>query len=170
MSLPSVVAVSSSSPEETRELGVRIGRRLRAGDLILLHADLGGGKTTLAQGIAMGLGVPGPVQSPTFTLAAEYDGIDAAGRPVKLYHLDLYRLTSTDELDTFGFDDYLAASDGVTIVEWPERAGALLFGPYLLIRLEITGVDQRRLTFQPVPNDGPYTEWLADLRRDLDPA
>lgn len=166
MSQPAVVVVVSHSPDETREWGVRLGRRACVGDLILLHGDLGAGKTTLTQGIAEGLGVAGPVQSPTFTLVAEYEGASTTGAPLKLYHLDLYRLESADELESFGFEEYLAPRDGATVIEWPERAGDVLSGPYLLIRLEPTGVDQRRITFESIPADGPYAEWLKGLHED----
>jgi tRNA threonylcarbamoyladenosine biosynthesis protein TsaE len=135
------------------ELGVRLGRRLRRGDVVLLHGDLGAGKTTLAQGIARGLGVAGPVQSPTFTLVAEYDARLADGTPARLYHLDLYRLTDPEELDTFGYESYLAPADGVTLVEWPERAADRLPDAYLLISIMHDG-PARRLRFQRVePNE-----------------
>lgn len=166
MSDPAVVVIVSHAADETRAWGARIGRRAGAGDLILLHGDLGAGKTTLTQGIAEGLGIKGPVQSPTFTLVAEYDGRDATGKPLRLYHLDLYRLTSVDDLETFGFDEYLAPPDGVAVVEWPERAGGLIQAPYLLVRLETSDVDQRRLTFEAVPVDGRYAAWLAILQAD----
>jgi len=138
------LVVVTGGAEGTRQLGARLAGHLRRGDVLLLHGDLGAGKTTLAQGIARGLGVEGAVQSPTFTLVAEHEGRDAAGAPLRLYHLDLYRLTE-DELDSFGFDDYLAPVDGVTLIEWPERAGHRLPAHALLVRLEPAGADRRRI-------------------------
>ena len=155
--------LNSQSTNSTREIGAYLGRLARPGDLILLHGDLGAGKTTLAQGIAQGLGVADYVQSPTFTLAAEHEGRTADGKSVFLYHLDLYRLSGGDDLDSFGFEDYLTPADGVTLIEWPERATDRLPGAYLLVRLEATGADQRRLTVEAIPPDGPYAARVAGL-------
>ena len=157
----------SSSAEQTREIGAPIGRRLRAGDLVLLHGDLGAGKTTLAQGIARGLGVADYVQSPTFTLVNEHEGRTADGWPIVLYHLDLYRLAGDEDLDSFGFDDYLTPVDGVSLIEWPERAATHLSDSYLLVRLEVLGEGKRRLLIEPVPAGAGYAAWLRDLRREL---
>ena len=145
--------------EATRAIGARLGRLARAGDLILLHGDLGAGKTTLTQGIARGLGIAEPVQSPTFTLVAEHNG-----RALRLYRLDLYRLSGEADLDSFGFEDYLAPPDGVAVVEWPERAAGRLPDEYLLVRLEPHGEGRRRITVRAVPDDGPYARWLDALR------
>jgi tRNA threonylcarbamoyladenosine biosynthesis protein TsaE len=161
------VELVSISAEQTREIGDRIGRRVRVGDLILLHGDLGAGKTTLAQGIARGLGVEGYVQSPTFSLVSELVGRTADGEPVRLYHLDLYRLTGDEDLDSFGFDDYLEPADGVSLIEWPERAAARLPDAYLLVRLEHSGEDTRRLLIEPVPAAGGHAAWLGELRTEL---
>jgi tRNA threonylcarbamoyladenosine biosynthesis protein TsaE len=169
---PSLDLVSNSA-DQTREIGARLGRRLRTGDLVLLHGDLGAGKTTLAQGIARGLGVAGPIQSPTFTLVNEYqrridrDSDSSGGEPVRLYHLDLYRLAGDADLDSFGFDDYLAPTDGVSLIEWPERAATRLPDSYLLVRLEHLGDGKRRLVIEPVPASASYAGWMTDLRREL---
>ena len=161
------IELVSNGAESTRGIGASLGRVARPGDLILLHGDLGAGKTTLAQGIARGLGVTDYVQSPTFTLVAEHEGRTALGQPVLLYHLDLYRLAGDDELDSFGFEDYLSPVDGVSVVEWPERAAKRIPSEYLLVRLENLGVDQRRLLIEAVPTDGPYAERVTALHRDL---
>ncbi len=165
---PAGIDLISSGAEQTRAIGERLGRRLGAGDLVLLHGDLGAGKTTLAQGIARGLGVAEPVQSPTFTLVNELDGRTPDGRPIRLYHLDLYRLAGDDaELDSFGFDDYLAPPDGVALVEWPERATGRLPDCYLLVRLESLGEGRRRLAIESIPPAGRYAARLGELRREL---
>ena len=158
------ISVTSRDGRETQAFGERLGRLGEAGAVILLHGDLGAGKTTLTQGIAAGLGITEPVQSPTFTLVAEHDGHDRAGAPLRLYHLDLYRLTDPGELDSFGFEEYLAPREGLTVIEWPERAGSHLPASYLLVRLETTGDDQRQITVDAVPDDGPYAAWVAALR------
>ncbi len=165
---PTGIDLISTSAEQTRAIGARMGRRLRPGDLVLLHGDLGAGKTTLAQGIARGLEVAEPVQSPTFTLVNEHEGRTPDERPIRLYHLDLYRLAGDDaELDSFGFDDYLAPPDGVALVEWPERAAARLPEIYLLVRLEAMGEGKRRLKIGSIPPAGRYAAWLGELRQEL---
>ncbi len=165
---PAGIDLISTSAEQTRAIGERLGRRLRPEDLVLLHGDLGAGKTTLVQGIARGLGVAEPVQSPTFTLVNEHDGRTPDERPIRLYHLDLYRLVGDDtELDSFGFDDFLAPADGVGLVEWPERAAARLPESYLLVRLDTLGEGKRRLVIASVPPAAHYAAWLGELRREL---
>lgn len=99
--------------EEMREIGVRIGRQLRAGDLLILTGDLGAGKTTLTQGIAEGLGVRGPITSPTFVLARVHPSL-VSGPP--LVHVDAYRLGSLEELDDLDLDTDV--DQAVTVVEW----------------------------------------------------
>src|SRR6266700_3811096 len=124
--------------EETRAVGEALGRHLEPGDVVCLAGPLGAGKTTLAQGIARGLGVDEIVNSPTFTLVQEY-----AGR-LPVYHLDVYRLSSPEEAADVALDEMLAAG-GVVMIEWPERIAPLLPADRLEIRLEPHG-DARRLT------------------------
>ncbi|MBA2518114.1 MAG: tRNA (adenosine(37)-N6)-threonylcarbamoyltransferase complex ATPase subunit type 1 TsaE [Chloroflexia bacterium] len=149
-----------ASHDDTVRLGIELGRRLVPGDLVLLHGDLGSGKTTLAQGMLAGLGVTGPVPSPTFTLINEYD-VNAAsgGDRWRLYHLDLYRLRD-DELDGIGFDDYLAPADGISLIEWPERAGSRLDTDYLLIEITATGNQQRNIRVSRAPTGTARFGWL----------
>src|SRR5271170_3707770 len=106
----------SHSPAETESLGVRFGRAAARGLVIALNGDLGAGKTQWVRGFARGLGIPARVHSPTFTLVNEYGG----GR-LKLFHLDLYRLNTPDQLISAGIDEYLSP-DGVAVIEWAERA------------------------------------------------
>lgn len=113
----SVVRVRSASLAATHRLGQALGKLLLAGDVILLEGALGAGKTALTQGIGVGLGVAGVINSPTFTILKEY-----AGR-LPLYHFDLYRIDDPDEVYTLGFEDYFAG-DGVCVVEWAERGVA----------------------------------------------
>ncbi len=107
--------------DDTRSLGIMLGRMSRPGDVILLSGQLGAGKTTLAQFIAIGLEVPPEyyVTSPSFALMHEYPG------RIPLYHIDCYRLTGEDEVEESGLMDYIVA-DGLTVVEWPDRLGALV--------------------------------------------
>src|SRR5215207_7484890 len=125
----------SSSAAETAEIGKALANCLRDGDVVLLHGDLGAGKTTLAKGIASALGIEDVVSSPSFSLVNEYDTRHASAVS-RLYHLDLYRLRSEGDLATIGFEDLVAPADGVTLVEWPERAASALPERFLLIEIE----------------------------------
>src|SRR6188508_852380 len=93
--------LTADTAEETRTIGTELSGRLRGGDVVLLRGDLGAGKTTMTQGIARGLGVEGAVQSPTFTLVAEYDA-PHLGPDSQLIHIDLYRLEGAADLDSVG--------------------------------------------------------------------
>jgi tRNA threonylcarbamoyladenosine biosynthesis protein TsaE len=117
------------------EYGRALGATLTRGDVVLLHGDLGAGKTTLTQGIAQALGVEEAIQSPTFSLVAEHDGRDKEGRPLRLFHLDLYRLEVADDLEGIGYSQYLAPEEGVTVIEWPERAESWLPDRFWLLEI-----------------------------------
>jgi tRNA threonylcarbamoyladenosine biosynthesis protein TsaE len=120
--------VVSRSVEETRALGEELGRDvLRAGDVVVLTGELGTGKTALAQGVGRGLGVDGPVVSPTFTLIREYEG------RVPLCHVDVYRLERVQELHDLGLEERL--DDSVTLIEWGEVAGSALPQDRLEVRI-----------------------------------
>lgn len=124
--------------EATATLGRRLGRIARPRDVILLHGDLGVGKTTLTQAIATGLGVPADqyVSSPSFALMHEY-----AGR-LPLFHLDCYRLSGEDDVEGAGLADYIGTS-GLTVVEWPSRLGSLRPKERLDITLEASDENVR---------------------------
>jgi tRNA threonylcarbamoyladenosine biosynthesis protein TsaE len=131
------LTVHSHSEEETRQIGIRLGKQVRAGDLIGLYGELGSGKTCLVRGLAEGLGVsPQKVRSPTFTLVNEYSG----GR-LPLYHMDLYRLVPS-AVDRMALRDYLYG-DGVCVVEWFERLGEE--APHLEIEFTFVGENERTL-------------------------
>ena len=121
----------TDSAEETRALAARLGHLLRPGDVLCLIGDLGTGKTTFTQGLALGLGLPPeePVNSPTFTLVAEHPG----GR-LPLYHFDVYRLPDSSALTDLAFDEYLEAG-GVVVIEWADRITDALPAERLDIRL-----------------------------------
>ncbi len=133
-----------------RALGRGLAGELRAGDFVLLHGDLGAGKTTLAQGIAEALGVAGVTQSPTFTLVTEHPATLATGDDVTLYHLDLYRLDDPEELGDIGWDELIAPTGAVTVVEWPERAGEWLPERYTLVSIAYIDPDTRDVTIRQV--------------------
>jgi tRNA threonylcarbamoyladenosine biosynthesis protein TsaE len=133
--------ITTTSAEETTALGERLGRLLSPGDVIALFGDLGAGKTTLTRGIAIGLGLAADIHSPTFTLIHEHPGA------VPLYHVDLYRLTTEEEVETLGLDEYIY-SDGVTIIEWADRMKSTLPKDRLDITLRMQGDTERELTFE----------------------
>jgi tRNA threonylcarbamoyladenosine biosynthesis protein TsaE len=157
------IEVETRSADETRAVGEQLAAVLRAGDVVLLQGDLGAGKTTLTQGVAKGLGIADYVQSPTFILVAEYDGRAADGTPLRLYHLDLYRLEGLSDLESIGFEDYLVPVDGVSVVEWPERASDELPEEYLLVLLDALDGERRRISFRPVPGDGRLASRVVTL-------
>ncbi len=130
-------AIDSPTPGATRAFGARIGRRLRAGDVVLLSGELGAGKTVLAQGIGRGLGVRDPIKSSSFVIINEY-----AGR-LRLYHADLYRLEDPEQVAELALGE--VAADGVLVIEWPERAPEELPPEHLLVHLEYGPGRGRRL-------------------------
>ena len=114
--------IRSDSPEKTFRIGQSLAAELRFGQVVALSGQLGAGKTVLAHGIAYGLGIREPVTSPTFTVVQEYRIDDEHW----LFHLDMYRIGNEEEALAFGIDDYLFCSDGITLIEWPERIEKLL--------------------------------------------
>lgn len=113
---------TTHSAAETEALGERLATRLTGGEVIAYTGDLGAGKTAFTRGLARGLGITDRVTSPTFTIVNEYEG----GR-LPLFHFDMYRLSSSDELYDIGWEDYLARG-GVCAVEWSENAPEALEG------------------------------------------
>ena len=131
----------TNSPEETEALGSRLGRQLKPGTVVAFTGDLGAGKTAFTRGLARGLGIGQQVTSPTFTIVNEYEG----GR-LPLFHFDMYRLGSSEELFDIGWEDYLARG-GVCAVEWSENvADALEDGAIQVDIRRGEGDTQRRIS------------------------
>ena len=120
----------SHSDRETERIGYALGKELRKGDVVSLRGSLGAGKTVLAKGIARALGITESIVSPTFTLVQEYDGA------MKLYHLDLYRLSGEDEFESMGGEEFLYP-DGVTLIEWSEKIDDMLPDSTIFIEISI---------------------------------
>ena len=139
----------TNSPEETEELGERLGRALSPGDVVAFTGDLGAGKTAFTRGIARGLGIGDRVTSPTFAIVNEYEG----GR-LPLFHFDMYRLTSSDELFDIGWEDYLARG-GVCAVEWSENVTEAMEDA-VSVTIDVLGENTRRITISG-------GDFLADL-------
>ena len=132
----------SHSPEETEHIGEMLGRRLRPGTVVAYRGGLGMGKTAFTRGLARGLGCAGRVTSPTFTIVNEYDGA------TPLFHFDMYRLGSSDELFDIGWEDYLARG-GVCAVEWSENVeDALRDAIHITIEKDPLEPDTRRITIE----------------------
>ncbi|MDD4956448.1 MAG: tRNA (adenosine(37)-N6)-threonylcarbamoyltransferase complex ATPase subunit type 1 TsaE [Candidatus Omnitrophica bacterium] len=133
----------TQTPEDTIELGSRIGSVLEKGDFIALTGELGAGKTMFVKGLAKGLGVDGYVyvNSPTFVIMKEYYGRTA------LYHFDVYRLEEDALVDTLDYESYFYG-DGITVVEWADKIPGLLPEDRLEILIEHAGTEGRRFTFK----------------------
>ena len=137
------------SPEETEAVGAALAKILIPGTVIAYEGDLGAGKTAFTRGLARGLGYREPVTSPTYTIVNEYLG----GR-LPLFHFDMYRLASAEDLWDIGWDDYLDRN-GVCAVEWSENVQQAMEGA-VRIRIEKLGEDSRRILIEG-------GEKLADL-------
>jgi tRNA threonylcarbamoyladenosine biosynthesis protein TsaE len=124
-------------------LGAEWGRAARPGQVLALTGELGAGKTRWVRGLARGLGISARVHSPTFTLVNEYGG----GR-LTLYHLDLYRLETPEQILSAGVEDFLD-TQGITVIEWAERAVGMSWRPSALVtvKFEITGDTERRIIY-----------------------
>lgn len=148
--------VKSHSPEQTRELGVRLGKSLQTGDMLCLQGELGAGKTTFVQGVAQGWGSLDSVSSPTFILVNVYRRADGS----QLFHMDAYRLDSTGEAEELDLDSMLA--EGALIVEWPERMQSLIPDERLWVEFTQSGEEEREMKFNA---RGKRYEALLDLIR-----
>ncbi len=137
------MVIESNSPEETFRVGKELGERAYAGQVFTLTGDLGVGKTVFTQGLAKGLGIDEPVNSPTFTIVQEYDG----GR-LPFYHFDVYRIGDIEEMEEVGFDDYVMG-EGVSLIEWADLIREILPDKRTEILIEKNlecGFDYRRIT------------------------
>ena len=137
------MTVITKSPEQTELLGKKLAELLRPGDVIAYYGELGAGKTAFTRGLAAGLGIREAVTSPTYTIVNEY----LSGR-MPLFHFDMYRLSSSDELFDIGWEDYLARG-GVCAVEWSENvADALTDAISITIEKDPAQLDWRKITIE----------------------
>jgi tRNA threonylcarbamoyladenosine biosynthesis protein TsaE len=155
--------VKLSTVAQTRAFGDRLGRLLRAGDLLVLTGPLGAGKTALTQGIGVGLGVLGDVTSPTFVIARVHRPDPARGGGVALVHADAYRLGDAvdprAEID--GLDLDASVDDAVTVVEWGEGMVEQLVDAHLLVRIDRRDDDTR--VIELLPTGGDWADRIAAL-------
>ncbi len=153
----------SQSEAETIAFGRRLGALLRSGDLVLLFAPFGAGKTHLTKGIGAAFGVDADdVNSPSFVLINEYEA-DRAHRRIPIFHVDLYRIETPEELATVGLDDVFAG-DGLAVIEWAERAAGWLPHEHLAIFMQHIGATERLIRL--VPHGAHYEQIVAALRAD----
>ena len=131
----------TNCPSETEAVGEALGKVLTPGTVIAYRGDLGAGKTAFTRGLARGLGSAEPVTSPTYTIVNEY----TSGR-IPLFHFDMYRLRSSDDLFDIGWDDYLERG-GICAVEWSENVADAMEDA-LVVTIEKTGDEQRRITLE----------------------
>lgn len=135
------------SPEETRQLGETLGQKALSGEVYTLTGDLGVGKTIFTQGIAAGLGITEPVNSPTFTIVQVYD----SGR-IPFYHFDVYRIGDIEEMDEIGYEEYIYG-DGLSMIEWANLIAEILPPKRKDIVIEKDlekGFDYRKITITEV--------------------
>jgi len=152
-------SVITASPEQTWRIGELLGARLGPGDTVCLYGDLGAGKTSFSYGVALGLEVKEQyITSPTFAFVNEYTG------RVPFYHIDLYRLTDPDELENIGFEEYID-SDGVTVIEWADRAEDEL--PPERLSVYFTYVDDKSREIGFLAEGERYEKLLDELQRNV---
>ncbi len=132
------MTIISNSEAETEAAGAQFAQTLRDGAVVALYGGLGAGKTAFVRGMARGLGIDAPVSSPTFTIVNEYPGTH------ELFHFDMYRLESAEELFDIGWEDYLSRG-GICAVEWSEKVSDAFEGDEIAVRIEKTGEDRRTI-------------------------
>jgi len=155
--------IITHSPTQTFRVGERLGRLLQSGDVVCLQGELGSGKTCLTQGIGAGLNMPGPISSPTFVFINEYQPRQPGPY---LYHIDLYRIEDPIEAVALGLEDYIYG-DGITVIEWAERAKDILPAERLWVTLTFLNHNKRNLRFEATGER--YLRVLGSLRAELYP-
>lgn len=131
----------TNSPKETIEFGQKVGSLLKGGEIIAYKGSMGAGKTTFTRGLCVGMGLEDQVTSPTFALVNEYRG------KITLYHFDMYRIMSADDLETTGFYDYIS-DDSVLAVEWSENIEGCLPDNTIYITIERLDENRRKITIE----------------------
>ena len=134
----------TSSANETMDFAYELAKKIKAPKIIVLSGDLGAGKTTFTKGFAKGLGVNEIITSPTFTLLNEYEGKE------KMYHFDMYRLSSKEEAYELGFEDYFNKNDGIVLVEWAENVKGLFSPPYTKTTLNKISNTKREIKVEEI--------------------
>ena len=153
------VEITSRTPQETEQIGSLLGSMLAKGDIIAICGELGTGKTTLVKGMARGIGLEeGEVASPSFTLVNEYEG------PLRLFHIDLYRLEDEKELLGIDYEEYLKG-EGVVVIEWADRIPRAVPRDALWITLRYLGAECRQIVLQA--QGDRYKAMIEELQRKV---
>lgn len=150
----------SRSHSQTQRIGARLGALLHGGDVICLEGPLGSGKTCLAQGVGRGWGVSRRLISPTFVLVREYTRPDDR---VRLYHVDLYRVSDAEEALTLGMEEFVGDRQAICVIEWAERARPIMPHERLWVELGFVGQTRRALRF--TAQGERHRALLEELRR-----
>lgn len=133
----------SKSEKETFDFALNFSKSLKGGEILLLNGDLGAGKTAFSKGVAFGLGVEDVVTSPTFTILNEH-----YGKVLNFYHFDFYRLEDESELKELGFDEFIGNKNGISAIEWFEKAPSILKGNTILIDIQKIDDNTRKIVVQ----------------------
>lgn len=150
-----MIKIYLENEEKTREIGSRLGQLLTPKSVICLIGDLGAGKTTMTQSLAKSLGVDDYITSPTFTIVNEYEG------RIPLYHFDVYRIGSSEEMYDIGFDEYIDG-DGVCIIEWANLIEDILPEEYLYIEMNYKETGREMIL---TPKGEKYEEIVKELAK-----
>ena len=150
-----MVKIYLENEEQTRDIGFKLGRLLTSKSVICLIGDLGAGKTTMTQSLAKSLEVDDYITSPTFTIVNEYEG------KMPLYHFDVYRIGSSDEMYDIGFDEYING-DGVCIIEWANLIEDILPDEYLYIEMNYKETGREMIL---TPKGEKYEEIVKELTK-----
>jgi|WetSurMetagenome_2_1015567.scaffolds.fasta_scaffold351196_2 tRNA threonylcarbamoyladenosine biosynthesis protein TsaE len=133
----------TNSFEETQGLGCDFAKTLKKGDIVCLYGDLGSGKTTFTQGLAVGLGIKNRIISPTFVIVRSYE-LGVMG----FYHIDLYRIESADDMESLGIEEIINNKQGIVVIEWAEKLGKYLPRERIDIQFSYEKDDSRKISFR----------------------
>ena len=150
------LTIITKSPEETKNLGKKVSKLTKPGDLLAFYGELGVGKTCFIQGISQGLKVKDYVTSPSFTIINEYQG------KIPIYHFDLFRLDNAEEILELGYKEYFYG-EGLTVIEWAEKIEQLLTKEHLKIEIKFKDRYQRTISF--IPQGDRFNKFLEELNR-----
>lgn len=138
--------IITKTSDETQQFGKDFAQKIKAGDVIALHGDLGSGKTTFTQGLAKGLGIRKRIISPTFVIVRTYKLADSKN----FYHIDLYRIEHEKDLESLGIEEILANKDNIVAIEWPEKLGSYLSKKRFDITFEYIDENIRKITWKNI--------------------
>ena len=142
--------LQSTSEQQTREAARSMASSLQRGDVVALYGELGAGKTQFVKGLCDGFHVRDAVNSPTFVILNRYSGVDGRNKEIFLFHFDLYRVQSAEEIYDLGYEEFLFGN-GICVVEWAERLGTLLPSRRYDVKIAFgEGADERRISIDRV--------------------